>query len=164
MKNIILPTLITLLLFSCNTSKKQHQEDAKSPNHEAKIMIPQSNCFVSISGKDSIWLKIEAFPNVATGMLHYQFYEKDISKGTLEGKIVNNIFYGDYSYHSEGMQSVREVAFLLSDSTATEGFGEMVEQNGKMKFKDSTKIDFSKGIKFHRIDCVQNEKHFRVNP
>jgi len=164
MKKIILPALITLLMFSCNTTQKQQQKDTKADQHEAKIMIPKSNCFVSISEKDSLWLKIEVFPNVATGMLHYQFYEKDNSKGTLEGKIVNNIFYGDYTYHSEGVQSVQEVAFLLSDSTATEGFGEMVEKDGKMEFKDSTKIDFSKGIKFHRIDCAQNEKKFRINP
>ncbi|WP_461532666.1 hypothetical protein [Sinomicrobium sp.] len=159
MKKIILP-IVALAIVSCQNTTKQNKEQQQSEQEhstepEMKIMIPQSNCLEAVSGKDSIWLKIEVFPNVAIGSLNYNFFEKDDSQGTLEGEIVDQTFYADYTYVSEGVQSVREVAFLLKDSTATEGYGEMVEKDGKMVFKDRSKIDFSKGLEFSPVDCVE---------
>ena len=44
---------------------------------ENKIMIPASSCYFSITGKDTVTLKVEIFPKVVTGKLSYKFYEKN---------------------------------------------------------------------------------------
>ena len=161
MKKFIILSSLCLLFFSCN--KKQEKSEETIPTETQEIMIPKSNCFASLSDKDSIWLKIEVFPNVATGILKYQLSEKDRNTGTLEGVFEGNKLYANYTFISEGVESVREVAFMINDDTAIEGFGEMEEVNGKMVFKDKTKIDFSKGIKFTQINCVDNDIQFQIN-
>ncbi|MCY1524038.1 hypothetical protein D9M68_589560 [compost metagenome] len=160
MRNIILFTGLTLLFFSCTTN--QGKSDKNITTEAQKAMIPQSNCFASLSDKDSIWLKVEVFPNVVTGVLKYKISEKDKNEGTLEGKLVGNKLFADYTFISEGIKSVREVAFLIDENTAIEGFGEMEEKNGKFVFKNKSNIDFSKGIKFNRINCVDNDIQFQI--
>lgn len=145
---------------SCDSPKTKPLENAEDTTVHA--MIPQSNCFSSITGKDSIWLKLEIFPNVATGVLKYQLWEKDSNTGTLEGKMEGNTFFGEYTFLSEGIQSVRGVAFLLSESAAIEGIGDQVEKDGKMVFSDKSKIDFTNGARFKRVDCAANDAYFQL--
>lgn len=161
MRNIILVTALCFLFFSCN--EKQIKPDKNISTETQKIMIPKSNCFASLIQKDSIWLKIEVFPNVTTGILKYQIFEKDKNTGTLEGTFDGNKLFAEYTFTSEGVQSIREVAFMINDDTAIEGFGEMEEVNGKIVFKDKSQIDFSKGIQFSKINCVDNDKQFQIN-
>lgn len=161
MRKIILFTALSFMFFSCNKKETKQKENISTETQ--KIMIPKSNCFASLSDKDSIWLKIEVFPNVTTGILKYQIFEKDKNTGTLEGTFEGNKLFADYTFTSEGVESVREVAFIINDDTAIEGFGEMEEVNGKMVFKDKSNIDFSKGIKFSQINCVDNDIQFHVN-
>lgn len=125
-------------------------------------MIPKSGCYASFSGKDTILLKTEVFPNVVTGILKYQVWEKDKNEGTIEGKLSGDTLFANYTFTSEGQTSVREVAFLFNDHQAIEGFGDMEEQNGKMVFTDKSRINFSKGTKLSPIDCVENDSLFRL--
>lgn len=125
-------------------------------------MIPKSGCYESISGKDTILLKIEKFPNVVTGVLKYNFYQKDKNAGTIEGKFEGDKLFALYTYKSEGNPSVREVAFLFKNNTVIEGFGELEEKNGILTFKNKESILFSKGIRFSIIDCVENENKFQL--
>lgn len=161
MRSIILFTAMSFLFFSCN--KKQVKSEENISTETQKIMIPKSNCFASLSDKDSVWLKVEVFPNVSTGILKYQLSGKDKNTGTLEGTFEGNKLFANYTFNSEGVESVREVAFIINDDSAIEGFGEMEEVNGKMIFKDKSKIDFSKGIKFVKVDCVENDTQFQLN-
>ena len=48
---------------------------------------------------------------------------------------------------------MRQVAFLIKDSIATEGYGDMEEQDKKMVFKNLNTIDFNKGVKLKQVDC-----------
>ena len=125
-------------------------------------MIPKSGCYASFSGKDTILLKIEVFPNVVTGILKYQVWEKDKNEGTIEGKLSGDTLFANYTFTSEGQTSVREVAFLLNNHQAIEGFGDMEEKNRKMIFTDKSQINFSKGAKLSPIDCAENDSLFRL--
>lgn len=157
----VLFVIVFAILSSCHLVKQKDQKEDSS-SESPKIMIPQSNCFRSVTGKDSIWLKLEIFPNVVTGVLNYAFYEKDNSKGTLEGRIAGDTIYAEYTYSSEGKESVRPVVFLLNENTVIEGFGEMLEQDGKFLLGDRSKIDFSKGIKYQPVDCVEHDAKFQI--
>jgi len=147
-----------LILSSCNNeSKKEAPTDTvssdTSKHEEIKVQIPDAACYSNTRGKDSIFLKTEIFPNVVTGTLSYKFYEKDSNKGEMDGKLNGDTLLADYKFMSEGKQSIRQVAFLISGNTATEGYGEMEEKGGKMVFKNIHTIDFKNGIKLQRVPC-----------
>jgi len=119
-------------------------------------MIPSSSCYLSITGKDTVFLKTEIFPNVVTGVLSYKFHEKDNNKGEIDGKLSGDTLVADYRFMSEGKQSTRQVIFLIKDSVATEGYGNMEEKDGKMTFKDVRNVSFGKGLILKKIPCEEN--------
>ena len=121
---------------------------------ENKVMVPISGCYSWIKGKDTILLKVDRFPNVVSGILSYHFHEKDSNNGDIDGKLHNDTLIADYKFMSEGKPSVRQVAFLLQDSAATEGYGPQEMQDDKMVFKNVHAIDFKKGIKLKKIQCA----------
>lgn len=158
MKNFHATLLIgALLAVACNYSSKKTTEVATgedtSKQLENKIMIPTSACYTSISGKDTFRLKVEVFPNVVTGKISYQFFDKDSNNGELKGTLHGDTLLADYQFRSEGKLSSRQVIFLIKDNVATEGFGEMEEKDGKMVFKNINMVNFEKGIKFLKSDC-----------
>lgn len=149
--------LLAIAILSCNNQASEKvatvQSDTASPAVENKIMIPSSVCYASYQGKDTVTLKTENFPNVVTGILRYNLYGKDRNKGEIDGVMHGDTLVADYRFQSEGAQSVRQVAFLLKDSTAIEGYGPMEEKDGKMIFKHLGGVDFSKGIKLRKVEC-----------
>lgn len=149
-------SIAAIAVASCNNESKKATEatDLKDTSKvvENKIMIPSSSCYSSISGKDTVNLKVEIFPNVVTGSLSYKFHEKDSNKGDIDGKLNGDTLLADYKFMSEGKLSTRQVIFLIKDSVATEGHGTMEEKNGKMVFKDGAAISFN-GIKLIKENC-----------
>ena len=171
MKKVYLCSALVLSLFACNSTKTNSENsssttkkaDTENPTDSMKIMIPDNSCYAAvISDVDGALLKLEVFPNVVTGILKYNFAEKDSNEGTLEGKLVGDKIFADYTFKSEGKTSVREVAFLIQGKKITEGYGEMIESNGKMVFKDKKQINYKDGTTFSTIDCVENDEKFRL--
>ena len=159
MKHSVTFSLIitTFAIWSCNNETNQTAEEAAKIDTtkpaEMKIMIPESICYTSIMGKDTMNLKVEKFPNVVTGNLSYNFYEKDDNLGTIDGTLNGDTLIANYTFMSEGKSSERQVAFLVSDSTAIEGFGPIEEKDGKMIFKSRNTISFKAGTKFIKTTC-----------
>ena len=149
--------LAAILIASCNNEQKKPIETTMVKDTvktvENKIMIPASSCYSSITGKDTVILKVEVFPNVVTGKLSYQFYEKDSNKGELTGQLKGDTLLADYKFMSEGTQSIRQVIFLIKNNIATEGYGNMEEKNGKMVFKDMRGVSFETGLALNKVEC-----------
>ena len=153
-----LTVIAFITLMSCDEGATNNKtiESASadtSGKDQMKIMIPNTSCFLSVSGKDSVYLRMEKFPNVVTGKLSYHFAEKDSNKGDIDGVLKGDTLLADYKFISEGKASVRQVIFLVKDSIVTEGYGPMEEKNGKMLFKDPEQTDFSKGNIMKEINC-----------
>ena len=155
--SFIFSALLILVLISCNEANKPADTSTvkkdSSTAVENKIMIPASTCYFSTNGKDSFRLKVEVFPNVATGRFSNKFYEKDSNEGELDGHLLGDTLLADYKFMSEGKLSVRQVIFLIKDSTATEGYGDMEEKDGKMIFKNIKDVTFGKGLILKKADC-----------
>jgi hypothetical protein len=83
----------------------------------------------------------------------YDFYEKDSNNGEFNGLIHGDTLLADYKFMSEGKLSTRQVIFLLKDSVAIEGYGDMEEKEGKMVFKNTSDITFGKGLLLNKADC-----------
>lgn len=146
-----------ITFFSCNNEPKEVAPATKDSTAtvENKIMIPASSCYASTGSKDSIQLKLEVFEHVVTGNLLYKLYQKDSNKGNFEGKLSGDTLLADYTFMSEGVSSVRQVIFLIKDTVAIEGYGNMEQKNGKTVFTDLSTISFDKSIPLHKKACDQ---------
>ena len=150
-------SLAAIMIASCNNEPKKSTEiptvEDTVKTVENKIMIPASSCYTSITGKDTVTLKVEIFPNVVTGKLSYKFYQKDSNKGEFDGKFHGDTLLADYKFMSEGKLSTRQVIFLIKNNVAREGYGKMEEKNGKMVFKDMKGVSFASGLALNKVEC-----------
>lgn len=152
----VLPVFLSLLTWACNNpSQDSSASDSDTPAEEIQVMIPAQTCYMGTVGRDSILLKTELFPNVVTGTLEYRNYEKDRRRGVIDGKMNGDTLLADYTFTSEGVESVAQVIFLLQGDTAVEGYGEIEEKDGKMMFKDLRKISFDQSVKLSRTVCAE---------
>ncbi|MDO9373319.1 MAG: hypothetical protein Q7T76_02820 [Ferruginibacter sp.] len=157
---ISIPSLFVLLSITvgaCNSTTTKEAEPTSRDTTEAemKVMIPGMVCYAGVVGKDSIFLKTEKFPTVVTGKLQYNFNEKDDSNGDIDGVMHGDTLVAAYTFGAEGTTSVREVAFLLSESGAIEGYGPMEEKDGKMVFTNRSQLSFGSGFNLKTIPCPQ---------
>ncbi|MDN3658083.1 hypothetical protein QWZ08_20695 [Ferruginibacter paludis] len=158
MRYLLLLLITTTLVnaTSCRETKKSATATAvtdSSKTGEMKIMIPNTYCYSNPGGKDSVYLKLEKFPNVVTGKLMYKLYEKDSNTGDIDGVLHGDTLIADYKFLSEGVTSVRQIIFLIKNDTAREGYGEMEERNGKMVFKNLQETDFTKSVLLNKTEC-----------
>jgi heat shock protein HslJ len=157
MKNLFLVLFVTLAVISCNNRMNKNPA-AAIPEDTAKpignqIMVPVTSCYLGSNGKDIVMLKLEVFPNVVTGTLSYQLHEKDKNNGTIEGKLTGDTLLANYTFMSEGEQSIRQVIFLVGDSMVSEGYGAQQLTDGKMVFKNLKEINFGAGMPLKKVSC-----------
>ena len=161
MRNNFLFLAVALFFAACNSSNtpititdSSLTTDTSKPV-ENTIQVANKTCYAYIRGKDTVLLTLEKFPNVVTGRLVYKLFEKDASEGDIDGKLNGDTLIADYTFKAEGITSVRQVAFLIKDSAATEGYTDMENKDGKMIFKNTDKINFSKTIKLKQTACTE---------
>lgn len=111
------------------------------------------DCYQYATKKDTAFLHINTANNMVTGDLAYQLFEKDRNQGILRGKMLGDTLLADYIFSSEGHESVREIILVKKGNDLVEGFGEMIDQEGKLTFTDHRKINFQKGLTFRKINC-----------
>lgn len=149
-----LPLLLTLFVISCNNETEKTIVDTdtiKVP--PASANDPAHFCYEFITNQDTVQLELVVGPDdMISGDLLYQLAGKDRNKGTLKGVIHEYTILADYTFMSEGKQSVREITFLKKDSALTEGYADMEEADGKMQFKSGV-IPKYKGMKLMLTNC-----------
>lgn len=111
------------------------------------------HCYMYNDSSNIISLRASFLKDSVSGALNYDIYEKDKNTGTILGIMKGDLLVADYTFMSEGKSSVRQVAFKKSGSTLVGGVGEMEEKDGKMVFKDISKLDFSHPVVLAEVDC-----------
>lgn len=146
MKYLLFISLIAVST-SCNEATNQNgsakNDTAGADSNMMHIQIPVSSCYRYTKNRDTVFLKVERFPNVVTGTMIYALYEKDRNTGEIEGRMTGDTLVADYNFMSEGNRSTRQVVFLIQGDTATEGYG------------DLKAVDFSKGLKLSKVSCME---------
>lgn len=132
---------------SCNNEKQKSTVEKTTPD------AGRLNCYRYIKNKDTVILKMKSANGLVSGTLMYNFYEKDKNTGTIEGKIEGDILFADYTFNSEGVKSVRPVAFKKTGNQFIEGYGETEEHNGKTSFKNKDSLNFDHSITLAPFDC-----------
>jgi hypothetical protein len=138
--------LISLVL-SCNDQQKATTAEKELPKTSS------TNCYRYINNNDTVVLNIKDVDGIVTGSLVYNLFQKDKNTGTIEGKMKGVLLIADYLFLSEGVKSVRQVAFKKTGNTFTEGFGESEEKNGKTTFKNADALDFTHSMVLTAYDC-----------
>jgi hypothetical protein len=155
MKIIALLTIIACV--ACNDNTPSDKIAPAPPDTpvlgKKEPPAPIETCYAKLSNKDTIQLRLSVNGSNVTGSLLYKIYEKDSNKGQLQGTMRGDTLIAHYTFQAEGTESVREVAFLLKDSTATEGFGKVEEKNGRMVFTNPLDLSFGKSMVLKQIPC-----------
>ena len=146
LKNIILAGCICLMA-SCN------DQPTKTVSTTPVTKVGSINCYQYINKKDTVTLKTIVADELITGSLVYNFYEKDKNSGTIRGSMKGDLLIADYSFMSEGVNSVRQVAFKKSEGAFIEGYGEPQESNGRTTFKNIDSLNFNNSVLLSKVDC-----------
>lgn len=91
--------------------------------------------------------------NRVTGDLVYDWSEKDNNTGVINGMIKDNLILAWYTFQSEGVTSVRQVAFKIEDDELIEGFGDLLARGDTMTFKNIETLKFDKQNAYFTINC-----------
>ena len=158
MKKVLAIAVITLLVFvSCKKEATTTEpiQITRSPPKEAEIAEPDGDQCCAWKSNGSV---VEMSFNVnshqeVNGKLSYNLVGKDKNEGTLIGNMKGDTLIADYTFNSEGVSSVREVVFLQKDGSFIEGYGDVVDANNKVSFKDKSKLKFDAKNTLVKVDC-----------
>lgn len=149
---ILFSIAFALLLTAC-------KKETSAPVPATKELIPviektKSECYEVNKYGNIISLQLNyGAGDKVSGTLSIALQEKDKNTGTFEGEIKDSIIIADYTFQSEGVKSVRQIAIKLKGNQAIEGYGEMNDQG--TKFKDITKLNFEDGrMPMNKVDCA----------
>lgn len=150
----ILPiTAVALMFTACQSENSQENPSSDSLLNANGLKISETSCYAFIKDNDTARLNYMSTNGITTGELSYRLYQKDRNSGIVEGEIKGDTLIADYTFESEGLESVREVVFLMKNNELIEGFGEVEEKDGKTIFKDRSKLVFGNSIVFKKVDC-----------
>ncbi|RTY95267.1 hypothetical protein EKL32_07505 [Flavobacterium sp. GSN2] len=150
MKKVMIINLVLVsLLVSC---KKDKAAEIIPENETSVIVRPISECYVGVLERDTISLTISINKNKVAGELSYKFFEKDSNSGIISGTMKGNTLIAEYTFQSEGQTSIRQVAFLKKGNTFIEGYGDVMDDNGKTKFRDTKQLHFD-GKPLSKVEC-----------
>jgi hypothetical protein len=156
-KVITIATLILVVLTSCKkeTTTVEPVQITPSPPKEAEIVEPAGDrCYAWRSNGSVIEMSFNVNSHQeVNGKLSYNLVGKDKNEGTLIGNMKGDTLVADYTFNSEGASSVREVVFLQKDGTFIEGYGDVVNANNKVSFKDKSKLKFDAKNTLVKVDC-----------
>lgn len=155
MKNII-PVLGVAALFmaACQGGTAKKTQAKIDSTIVTNATAPDAvQCYQYIKNRDTATLSLKTEDNKVTGTLGYNLYEKDKNAGTLTGLVKGDTIIANYTFQSEGKTSVREVAFLKQGDQLVEGFGDVQEIKGEVKYKDVSKLKFGSSMVFSKADC-----------
>lgn len=148
MKNTSIIALSLAIFASCNTEKKQES----TTKTEVKT-TPTETCYQHTKDSSTIKLDVIINDNMVTGNLLYDYYQKDKNQGTIKGQLKSDTLFADYTFISEGVESVREVVFIKTANGWVEGYGEIDDKNGKVTFKNRNKITFDNNVTLKETTC-----------
>jgi hypothetical protein len=135
------------LLAACHEQTNQASQEPTAPAPTGQ------QCFAYRTETDTVRLTLQTTQPTVTGQLAYRYFEKDRNQGTISGTMHGDTLLADYTFQSEGRQSVRQVAFLRRDIGFVEGYGPVAERAGKMAFTSPRTLHFDAKYTLLPVAC-----------
>ncbi len=113
-------------------------------------------CYVARIAKDVYTMHLESKTgDNVSGTLDFKNFQKDSSTGSFAGTYQNRILLGDYSFRSEGMDSVMQVIFKKSGDDFIRGFGEVTAEGNRFSDLNNITYDPSSALSlFKKEACI----------
>ncbi len=158
MKKIITLSFVILTMISCRNrdSKTENRNAAFEEITGKTVTFSEPACYAYNDGNNHISLEFTDIGPTLKGNLTYAFAEKDKNTGTFVGQLKDNVLLADYTFKSEGVTSVRQVAFKVSKDTLIEGYGDMNAEG--TAFKDIKHLNFTSTMPLVKGDCAEKKQ------
>lgn len=155
MKTSIIILLVAISLVSCknNTEKQQVTLKNKEAKNTTTTSLLKMGCYAYNNNNNTITFEIINLDHGITGKLTYALDGKDSNSGTFNGKLHNNKLFGTYTFLSEGIESKRDVAFLVENNQLIEGYGELNKEG--TAFVDKNNIKYTSIMPLTKVNCVK---------
>ena len=157
MKKIL---ILSIMLLSLSNCKKASSTESEKTTEVASEMVEESKavssteCYIYNANGSKIELQMKTNNNEVNGTLTYELKEKDSNKGTFVGTINDSILIAQYKFQSEGTESIREIAFLIKDNQLIEGYGDIITEKNRTKFKDINTLKYASNMPLMKTSCV----------
>ncbi|WP_276504416.1 hypothetical protein [Terrimonas pollutisoli] len=146
-----------LLAGSCNnegkTSTQVEKDSITPPNMIAEDTL-SSGCYSQIVQRDTSSLQLQKKGSSLTGALSYSIYQKDRNDGTVMVEQSEDIIKGWYLFKSEGIISVRQVAWKINGEELWPATGEVTQKNDTTLFAKPDQLRFDSTRPFKKVSCV----------
>lgn len=139
--------LIVLGLAACQGTPRQDHAASQNtlPATAPSAPAPSSQCYIRVTGRDTVFLQLETIRDSVHGRLTYRNFEKDSSEGTVRGTRKDNIIDIEYTFNSEGMTSVRRIVLREENGQLYEGLASSFDKEGNPIYDaDYNKISYDK--------------------
>ena len=146
-KSIVL-LLASGLFISCNAKRKKPAPAVEKNGTDTLI-----HCYGYTGNGDTVWLTLAPGDSERTGTLLYDLEGKDKNTGTIRGQLQKELLIANYTFMSEGVQSVRQVIFKLKENYLVEGFGEIVTRNDSVFFRNIDSLQYNDAMKLTKRAC-----------
>lgn len=157
--------VLSISITACTTKTQKSDNDSSSTSidtNSSSVSTGSENnpdkevstCYTYDKNKNLINIHLNVSNGKVTGDLNYTIFEKDKNKGSINGEMRGDTLLADYTFMSEGMESVRQVAFLKKGNSLVEGTADVEEKNGKVVFKDLSSLKFD-DIVLTPVDCKE---------
>lgn len=140
--------LLGVLIGLANCQTRQTTSDAGNAPADSTVQ-----CYQYASATDTVRLSLNRTNESVRGDLAYQLSGKDRNVGTLAGRMRGDTLLADYTFRSEGVESVRQVAFVVQAGGLVEGYGSVREQAGRMVFTNVNDLTFDARRVLAKTEC-----------
>ena len=136
-----------------------YYQESRHGSSKSDILVtseePITGIYVGYLAKDVYTLTISSQQGeLVEGELDINNAEKDSSTGTIKGTYKNGILLADYTFKSEGTESVGWVAFKKVEDGFIRGYGE-VDQGTETRLINANNLTFDSSVVYKKL---------RVNP
>jgi len=151
---------IALSSTACNNAGDSSASDNPGADSSQAVTVPVTReslagCYSQIYERDTSSLHVKLANDSLTGDLVYKIFEKDRNDGMFKGDLSNDVLSGWYYFKSEGVMSVRQVLWKISNGQLWPAMGEMKIRNDTMIFTDPASLKFDDTHPFVKVNCAE---------
>lgn len=160
----LLPVIIIGLL-SCknntsetiinNTTDTSAMVESTNSAVDSSALSDGAHCYIFIMKRDTYLIELTVDKEDVKGTMKFKNYEKDSSKGIINGTIKDDVLNVNYRFNSEGMSSVRNMYFKVSDKVLITGIGDETSTGDSAYIKDPTMVRYD-GVIYDEVACDKN--------
>jgi hypothetical protein len=156
MKQILFALVAFTFFSSCNneiSSTPEKKDSTIDENNSNSNSSSETSCFAQMNTNDTLLLNLTKNGDSITGSLYINRSGKDANRGTISGTLKGDTLFADYLFMSEGIESVREVAFLKKGDAMIEGYGDVEQKGNKIVFKKNGTLKFNERMLLSKVSC-----------